>query len=101
MNMKTLDELKLAAAMKLPDKLTIHNSDEILWIAATINYPVKETEWLYIVHLLEGMMSDRYKTLYAFTLTSEMTRPDLISEFNAIHATYQKRLTAMNEIGFI
>lgn len=117
MTTKTINELKLAAAKKLPELLnefeTLTDTGigngiyiEITWISKddTCGRRVIETEWRYIAELLEDMMSGSESIAYVLNLIPEADRHDsefLTSEFNAIHATYQQRLTAMSEIGFI
>lgn len=97
--MKILNELKQAAARKLPDKLKV--TGNIVWITDS-DYLclLRETEWLHIAHLLEGMMSKNQWDNYEQNLYEVIICDNQFSNKH-VNSTYQQRLTAMREIGFI
>lgn len=96
--------LKLVMAKLLPNVLTISDSNTIYW---TPNIILRESEWLYVIHLVEQTLSveDKYeygKQLAMITLDGEYDEdvfaPNGLGYFDVATLTFNQRATAMCKV---
>lgn len=111
----TYKELKLRAVSKLPESIrhtvSVTKYEYLEWYSN--GNEIKESEWLYITHLLEQKLNKLEKINYTAKVWKlnpksqiegyKWNQQGLHDEiwWTLLHATAEQRLQAMNEIGFI
>lgn len=108
-----LDELKLMAAKKLPNIISPYRNPStgittIFWYHIDPRFveAIKETEWLHICHLLEANMNEFDKVIYAnkiLIIVAKYLKASIkeVTRFEAINATFEQKLQAMFDCGFL
>lgn len=103
--MSTDIQLEQALAKMLPEKLTYHKDLGLLWIASTINYPVKETELLALCREVEETFIHNQSWAtpikYFMALRDEVYRTKhsgISIELAMLHASWQQRVTALAQV---
>jgi len=101
----TEHQLRLAMAKLLPEKITTESSSGYNGVWWYVDYPrldgsnfrdlnvIKETEWQYVVHLIEQTLNDEQLRDYFCAIGSSMPKNLSINEI--VRANFNQRATAL------
>lgn len=99
-------KLKLAMAKLLPEKIRIESKhfggwdNVFIWIET--GKEILETEWLYVMHLVEKTLTYQQMQEYVARLHSKLRTTNMVltneNQFNCINADFNSKATAMCKV---